>query len=128
MPFDSPDHVPAYDLAILTDVRDRLADPQSWIKHAFKNGDRYCLVAALSLACGSRDFYIPNKMERRLARMLAEQLPSKAPIWAKIRLASARTRLMVFNDDSQTSHKDVVALVDRTIGCLIARLPNHVSA
>jgi hypothetical protein len=126
MPFDSPDHVPAYDLAILTDARDRVADPQSWIKHAFKKGDRHCLLAALSLACGSPDFYVPNKMERRLARMLAEQLPSKTPFWAKIGLAPARSRLMAFNDDHLTSHKDVVALFDRTIGCLICKAPDHV--
>ena len=126
MPFDCPDLVPAHDLATLTDARDRIADPQSWIKHAFKHGNRHCLVAALSLACGSRDFYVPNKTERRLAQMLAEQLPSKKPIWAKIGLVPARSRLMAFNDHHRTSHQDVVALFDRTIGCLICKPPDHV--
>jgi hypothetical protein len=121
MPFDSPDHVPDHDLAILTEARDRIADPQTWIQHTFKKGDRHCLVGALSLACGSRDFYVPNKTERRLAQRLVEQLPSKMPFWAKIGLAPARSRLMAFNDDHRTSHNDVVALFDRTIGCLICK-------
>ena len=125
MPFDNPHDAPADDLAILIDARDRIADRHAWIKRAFKKGDRHCLVAALSLACGSHSFHAPNKTERRLAQMLAKQLPSKAPLWVKIRLVSARTRLMRFNDDHLTSHEDVVALFDRTIGWLICKVPDH---
>lgn len=127
MPFDNPNSAPIGDLEILLDTRDRIERREKWLQQHFENGDRHCLVAALSLACGSPSFFAPNKLERRLARKLARQLPREAPRWTRFRLVSARRRLMSFNDDRQTRHEDVIALVDRTIQYLMVRAPQFVS-
>jgi hypothetical protein len=128
MPFDNPNPAPIGDLAILLDTRDRIGRQEQWLQQQFENGDRHCLVAALSLACGSPGFFAPNKLERRLARMLARQLPPEATLWARVKLVSPRRRLMSFNDDRQTRHEDVIALVDRTAQHLMDRVPQLVSA
>ncbi len=127
MPFDHPNPVPIGDLEILLDTRDRIAHRGKWLQQHFEDGDRHCLVAALSLACGSPSFFAPNKLERRLARTLARQLPREAPWWTRFRLVSARRRLMSFNDDRQTRHEDVIALVDRSVQSLMVRVPQFVS-
>ena len=74
MPFDNPPQAPIGDVAILMDARSRIADPSRWLQYSFQDGDRHCLVAALSLACGSPSFDIPNETERRLAKHLAKQM------------------------------------------------------
>jgi hypothetical protein len=83
-------------------------------------------VAALSITAGSQDFQTPNRKERRLARVLAARLPEKAPIWARIRFFPARQRLILFNDSPQTTHADVVALLDRAIDHAVGRTPMYV--
>ena len=121
MPFDNPHQAPIGDLEILADARARIDSENSWVKGRFKDGDRHCLVAALSLACGSRSFNIPNKTERRLVRLLVKQLPPDTPFWARIRFVPARQRLMAFNDDSGTSHGNIVALLDQAISDLASK-------
>jgi len=128
MPFDNPNPAPIGDLEILLDARDRIGRREQWLQQQFENGDRHCLVAALSLACGSPGFFAPNKLERRLARMLARQLPPEATLWTRIKLVSARRRLMSFNDARQTRHDDVIALVDRAVRHVMDRVPQLVSA
>ena len=64
MPFDNPSQAPIGDVAILMDARDRIADPSRWMKNDLQDGDRHCLIAALSLACGSCSFDDPNETER----------------------------------------------------------------
>src|SRR5579859_6920085 len=113
MPFDIPYQCPISDLEILIDARGRIAGEHSWVQRCFKNGERHCLVAALSLASGSRNFGMPNKNERRLARLLAKQLSAKTP-W-KMRIVAARYHLMSFNDHPRTCQADVVAQLDQTI-------------
>src|SRR5690242_4686734 len=98
MPLDNPNRARVGDLEILIDARGRISGQSSWVQGRYTDGDRRCLVAALSQACGSGSFSIPNKIERRLARMLARQLPAGAPWWTKIRLVSTRHRLMSLND------------------------------
>ncbi len=126
MPFDNPNPAPIGDLEILLDTRDRIESQERWLQRLFEDGDRHCLVAALALACGSPSFYAPNKVERRLARMLARQLPPEAPWWARSNLVSARRRLMSFNDDRRTCHENVIALIDRTIEHMMVRAPQFV--
>ena len=116
MPFDNPHQAPIGDLEILIDARARIAGKNSWVKRCFQNGNGYCLVGALSLACGSLEFNVTTQTERRLARLLAKQLVQKT-LW-RIRLLPPRMRLMSFNDHPETSHHDVMALFDRTIACL----------
>ena len=128
MPFDNPNPAPIGDLEILLDTRDRIGRQEQWLQQQFENGDRHCLVAALSLACGSPGFFAPNKLERRLARMLARELPPRGTLWTRVKLVSPRRRLMSFNDDRQTRHEDVIALVDRTAQHLMDRVPQLVSA
>ena len=116
MPFDIPYQAPIGDLEILIDARARIAGKNSWVKRCFQNGNGYCLVGALSLACGSPEFNVTSQTERRLARLLAKQLAPNMQ-W-RIRLLPPRMRLMSFNDHPRTSHDDVMALFDRTISCL----------
>jgi hypothetical protein len=115
MPFDNPPGSPFGDLEILRTARSRIADEGSWLKGALQDGDRRCMVAALSVAAGSRNFGYPNRIERRLARILAAQLPSTAPLLARIRVYPASRRLMSFNDHARTRHEDVLAVYDRAI-------------
>jgi hypothetical protein len=120
MPFDIPING---DLEVLIEARARIAGENSWVQHRFKNGERHCLIAALSLACGSRNFRMPNKNERRLARLLAKQLSAKTR-WG-LRLVPSRYRLMSFNDHPRTSHEDVLALFDRTIYSLTISVQDY---
>ena len=70
MPFDNPHELPFGDLEILRAARSRVSDKGSWLKCGFQKGNRFCLLAALSVAAGSRNFDNPNRLERRLARIL----------------------------------------------------------
>jgi len=123
MPFDNPHHMPLGDVEILRDARSRIADEGNWLKYDFQDGNRHCLVGALSLAAGSANFRTPNGTERRLARHLVMQLPKKVPLRTRLRIMPARQRLMYFNDDARTTHDDVVALYDRAIERLSCRAP-----
>jgi hypothetical protein len=118
MPFDAPYQTPFGDIELLMDARGRIANRKNWVQRRFQNGGRHCLVAALSLACGSRSFQMPNRTERRLARLIAKQIPPDAPLIIRYRLVPARQRLMSLNDDPRTTHEDVMALFDRTISHL----------
>ena len=118
MPFDAPYQTPFGDIELLTDARSRISNRKTWVQGSFQDGDRHCLVAALSLACGSRSFQLPNQTEKRLARLIVKQIPPDAPFMTRCRLIPARKRLMSLNDDRRTTHQDVMALFDRTISHL----------
>jgi hypothetical protein len=122
MPFDNPCQMPFGDVELLMDARTRISNCGMWVKGRFRDGDRYCLVAALSVACASRSFKVPSPTERRLARLLAAQLPPTARFWTRLRFIPARHRLMSFNDDRRTRHEDVIALLDRAIHCLAGKM------
>jgi hypothetical protein len=115
MPFDNPPQAPIGDVAILMDARSRIADPSRWLQYGFQNGDRHCLVAALSLASGSPSFDIPNETERRLAKHLAKQMSLGRDISRWVTFVSPRHGLMMFNDRPRTRHDDVMGLFDRAI-------------
>ena len=115
MPFDNPHQTPYGDLELLIEARGRISSREAWIRGHFRKGGRYCLVAALSLTCGSRSFGLPNRTELRLSRLIAMQMPSDAPFWIRYRFMPARRRLIAFNDDLFTHHEDVIALFDRAI-------------
>ena len=76
MPFDNPHELPFGDLEILRTARSQISNKGSWMKCGFQKGDRLCLVAALSVAAGSPNFDNPNRIERRLARILVAQASS----------------------------------------------------
>ena len=118
MPFDAPCPTPFGDIELLTDARNCIRNRNSWVQGRFQDMDRYCLVAALSLACGSRSFDIPNRTEKKLARLIAAQIPRDAPFMSRWRLVPVRQRLMALNDAPCTTHEDVMALFDRTISHL----------
>ena len=118
MPFDAPYQTPFGDIELLTDARSRISDRTTWVQGRFQDGDRHCLVAALSLACASLSFQLPNRTEKRLARLIAKQIPPDAPFMTRCRLTPARQRLMSLNDDPRTTHEDVIGLFDRTISHL----------
>jgi hypothetical protein len=128
MPFDNPHEAPVGDLEILFDARARISRTELWVKGRFRDGDRHCLVAALSRACFSRGFKFSKKTERRLCLLIARQLKPVSPWWMRIRLFTARDRLVLFNDDPLTTHGDVLALLDRTISHLASRVPEYVPA
>jgi hypothetical protein len=118
MPFDNPHQTPFGDLELLMEARGRISSRDTWVQGHFQKGGRYCLVASLSLTCGSRSFGMPNRTELRLSRLIAKQMPPDAPFWLRHRFMPARRRLIAFNDDLLTHHEDVVALFDRTIAHL----------
>jgi hypothetical protein len=126
MPFDNPYKAPIGDLEILLDARARISGKNSWVKRCFQNGNGYCLIGSLSLACGSPAFNVTNQTERRLTRLLANQLAQNQP-WG-MRLLPARFRLMSFNDHPRTTHEDVLALFDRTICSFATQSNQHVLA
>jgi hypothetical protein len=98
------------------------------VQNRDSDGDRLCLVAALSVAAGSLCFYAPNRTERRLARLLADQLPEINPLWAMLKFCTARRRLIWFNDSPHTKHEDVLSLIDRAIDREASRTPVQISA
>ena len=128
MPFDNPSQAPIGDVAILIDARSRIADPSRWLKHGFQDGDRHCLVAALSLACGSRSFDDPNETERRLTKHLAKQVPLNRGFGKWAALVGPRHGLMMFNDHRRTRHDDVMGLFDRAIDHAAMKAPLYVAA
>ena len=128
MPFDAPYQTPFGDIELLTDARSRISNRKAWVQGRFQDGDRHCLVAALSLACGSPSFHVPNRTEERLARLVAKQIPPDAPFMTRCRLISARKRLMSLNDAPRTTHEDVMVLFDRTISQLANTAPISVPA
>ena len=128
MPFDNPSQAPIGDVAILMDARDRIAAPSRWIKNDLQDGDRHCLVAALSLACGSRTFDNPNETERRLAKFLAKQVPLSHGFTKWVAFVSPRHGLMMFNDHRRTRHDDVMGLFDRAIDHATRKAPLSVAA
>jgi hypothetical protein len=115
MPFDNPHQTPVGDAKLLRDARSRVSSRSDWVQGRFQDGNRLCIVGALSLVSSSRSFNTPNRLERRLARVLVSQLPSERPVWARFRCFTARQRLTWFNDARCTSHADVMALFNRAI-------------
>jgi len=128
MPFDNPFEGAFGDIQILMDARSHISSKGDWVKGCFRNCHRHCLVAALSVVAGSPNFNTPNRVERRLAGLLAAQLPSGSAFWARMRFFTARQRLMWFNDDPRTKHEDVMALFDRAVDHLTSRVPAYILA
>ena len=128
MPFDNPHQMPFGDLELLMEARSRISSKHFWVQGHFQKDGRYCLVASLSLTCGTRSIGMPNRTERRLSRLVAKQTPSNAPFLVRYRFMPARQRLIAFNDDPHTRHDDVLALLDRTIDRLASTAPVCVTA
>ena len=128
MPFDNPHQMPFGDLELLMEARGRISSRNTWVQGHFQRDGRYCLVASLSLTCGTRSFGMPNRTEQRLSRLIAKQMPSDAPFWIRHRFMPARQRLIAFNDDPHTRHDDVIALLDRAIEHLTSAAPVYVAA
>lgn len=127
MPLDNPHRVPFSDVELLMDARDRIGIKSDWVQGRYQDGNRHCVVAALSIVCGSPSFNIANQTERRLARQLVVHLSSRLPFWTRLRFFTARQRLMWFNDDPRTTHSDVMGLFDRAISHQTARLRSYIA-
>ena len=128
MPFDNPHRTPFGDFELLRDARSQISDKRDWVQGRYRDGDRYCLVATLSVVAKSPTFHTPNRVERRLARLLAAQLLSQVPFWWRMRCFTGRQRLIWFNDYPGTKHADVMALFDGTIDNLMSKVPTYVPA
>ena len=128
MPFDNPHQTPFGDLELLMEARGRISSRDTWVQGHFQKRGRYCLVASLSLTCGSRSFGMPNRTELRLSRLVAMHMSSNAPFLVRHRFMPARWRLIAFNDDLLTHHEDVIALLDRAIEHLASTAPVCVAA
>ena len=72
------------------------------------------MVGALSRACGSFCFHIPNRTERRLINLLVKELgiPNRL-------MYTARHCLKMYNDAPPVSHRHILALIDRTIARML---------
>jgi hypothetical protein len=123
MPFDSLNQNRTGDLELLWDARSKIADEASWVQGRYSDGQRLCLVAALCVVAGSRSFQTSH-LERRLARLIAAQLPKRA----LMRFVTGRQRLMWYNDNPGTSHRDVLGLLDKAIDCAMRQTPVYTSA
>ena len=129
MPFDNPHQTPFGDFERLMEARDRISSREAWVQgHFFRKEGRYCLVASLSLTCGSHSFGMPNRTELRLSRLVAMQMPPDGPFWIRLKFMPARHRLISFNDGPLTRHEDVMALLDRAIDHLVNTAPLRVAA
>ena len=115
MPFDNAPDGRFSHIQLLWAARGRIGDESGWVQSHYSDGYRLCLVAALSVVAGSPSFHAPNRTERRLARLLADQLPESVPLWARLQFFTARQRLMWFNGSPHTKHENVLALMDRAI-------------
>jgi hypothetical protein len=97
------------DALLLMSARERVRT--HWTKNNYQDHDRYCMVGALAVACGNRRFRLPTWRERRLARLVAKELPFRIFLcWL-----TGRARLIVFNDSKKTKRHDVLGLFDRAI-------------
>ena len=123
MPFDNASGARLSDADLLWAARRRIGHESGWVQGRYSDGDRLCLVAALAVVAASPTFNAPNRTERRLARLLAEQLPDSVPLWARLKFFTARQRLKWFNDSAHTKHQDVVALMTRAINPADSRTP-----
>jgi hypothetical protein len=126
MPFDNAYDGRFSDADLLWAARGRIGHESGWVQGRYSDGDRLCLVAALSVVAASASFNAPNRTERRLARLLADQLPDSVPLWVRLKFFTARRRLMWFNDSRHTKHQDVVALMTRAINRADSRTPVQV--
>jgi hypothetical protein len=127
MPFDNPHQLPFGDSELLREARSRISSRADWVQGRFRDGRRECLVAALSVVSGSRSFNMPNRTERRLARLLAVHIPPRR-FWTRVKILPARQRLIIFNDSFCTKHEDVVALFDDAIHELASKAPIQIAA
>jgi hypothetical protein len=128
MPFDNPTDGRVSDIDLLWAARGRIGHESGWVQGRYSDGDRLCLVAALSVVAGSASFDASNRTERRLARLLADHLPNSVPLGTRLKFFTARRRLMWFNDSPHTKHQDVVALMTRAINRPARRTPDQISA
>lgn len=120
MPFDGS-HGQSGDVTILLAARSRITGQGHWVKGTFKLGDGWCIVGALSAACASPGFKLPNDTERRLSRKLAKELPWTVRALGAAWYPIARLNLISYNDRPDTSHPDVLALFDRAIAKMAGR-------
>ena len=123
MPFDNPNQTPPRDVELLLAARSLISKKGITGQDRFQDGDRYCLVASLSVVSGSRSFDHSNRVERRLVRLLVKQLPPQFSGWPTLQFPTSRRRLFWFNDHQGTKHDDVMALFDRTIDHLTNKVP-----
>ena len=56
MPFDNPPDGRFSDIELLWAARSRIGDESGWVQNRYSDGDRLCLVAALSVVAGSAYF------------------------------------------------------------------------
>ena len=91
MPFDAPYQTPFGDIELLIDARSRISNRKSWVQGSFQDGDRHCLVAALSLACRSRSFQLPNGTEKRLAQADRQADTARRAVHDKVQADTCET-------------------------------------
>ena len=128
MPFDNPNQNPTGDVQLLWDARTKVAEKSSWVQGRYSDVQRLCLAAALSVVAGSRSFDAPNRLERRLARLVAGQLPETVPFWTRIWFLTGRQRLVWYNDEPSTTHQDILSLLDRALHRAMQQMPAHIAA
>jgi len=118
MPFDSlggPDRDPD-DADLLIAARNLIDFPGAWIKHAYYRQEhgqkRFCAMGALAVACDS-GFAFPSRKAHRLARYLVNEMPRRGGYL--LRYISAPMRVRAYNDSSNTTQNEVIALFDKAI-------------
>jgi hypothetical protein len=121
MPYDSRHQLLSGDIAILAAARDRIADRDHWGQFRPREGERFCIVAALAWASRRGNPDDAGETERRLHKLLVAQLPRTAALRARMTFIAPRYRLMIFNDCLRTYHDDVVELFDNVVRQLVSQ-------
>ena len=111
MPFDAPQRS-NHDSELLAQAKNALVR-RGWVQGQYSHDDgRLCAVAALAIACGNRRFGHPSRTQRRLARLLASELPHWG--WYSWWM-SGYFRVKGYNDAPHTGYDDVMDMYDRAI-------------
>lgn len=124
MPFDVCAPVPppsSPELDLLRLARNIISHPLSWTKARYvSQGGAYCALGAIGVAADNpRKGTRPTIIERRVARILADEIPCGL----RFRFAgTARMRVVYFNDRKTTNHAMIIKLFDRAITRLEAKL------
>ncbi len=106
MPFDATpveQSINLGELAIVDGVIDMLESPYRWCKGAFKQGQSYCLVGAVSLVATGNPYSVAR----------GHRAPEAAyKVLRKLDVAAGLPTTL-FNDAASTTHADILALLTR---------------
>jgi len=107
-------------LALLIAGQQLLKDPSGWCKGSMKQGQRYCINGAL-FEVGTTNYQMPDDYvsdDPLYYRGDLDRGQIPEPFWflrQALKQGSDFSNIGLFNDDPQTTHDQVLELLDRAI-------------